>query len=437
MKKIIILVFTMLAGYHLNSQNLLDIYKSGEVHLIPDQTYAAGNDWENLFAGYYDELMGRQVGNQKRIVVATDGSVFMSHKNHHQIWKFDPNGSLAGKFGEYGGKPHQFPMLPSVQSIVEGKYFLTSDVNSRLKLFDLDGNYQKSLSLDYMTNSIQSLGNNKLLVCGSVLWKEGWREIVSIIDINTQEEKIIHSYFRDRGNVQTRTITAGNDTVRFFTITYDDDLVYMPSYQYFTKHKTVLLENGNFVLANGKTGNVNVYNTDGKPINEFMLDIIPLEITGEDVSENYQKALESNRETIKRINENEHWSDEIKQEYRKVYDDDAEVWLGKIKDLSNYYPNLPYYSNVIIDNEGNMLVFEYTRKDEDVDNRFAVIAFNNRGEKLAQTSFICTEYELKISDATLKYHNGYIYAVCEEKGTDGIPLRLVRFKLQNTPGQDN
>jgi hypothetical protein len=203
-KAIIVLLISGLFTGFTSAQNLLDIYKNGPVKLTAEKTYGAKNNWESLFNLYYDTLgtYDQPRGNDKKIVVAPDGSVFMSHKNRHEIWKFGSDGSLVKKFGSKGGKANQFPMLPSVQPIVDGKYVFTNDVHSRLKFFDLDGNYFKSITLKYMAGDFHSIGNGEIIFEGSILLKseryippgsiDGWKHKIVILNIYTGEEKTIY-----------------------------------------------------------------------------------------------------------------------------------------------------------------------------------------------------------------------------------------------------
>ena len=195
----------------------------------------------------------------------------MSHKNYHEIWKFNSQGKLSNRFGKYGGQPDQFPMLPRIQPIIGDKYYLTSDVHARLKFFELDGDYVKTIKLDYMTNRIQPINDDKLLVGGSVLWKKGWREIISIVDIETGEEDIIFSQFRDRGNF-TLIEFEHNEDVPTSVVAYpNDDIIYIPFSNYFLHPKVVFSPQGDIIIANGKTGAVAVYNSSGSLVNEFKL----------------------------------------------------------------------------------------------------------------------------------------------------------------------
>ena len=187
------------------AQKLLEIYKNGPVKLIPEKNYGVNNKWESLFDLYYDTLniMDGLQEQYKKIIVAPDGSVFMSHKNRHEIWKFGYDGNFIKSFGSKGGKENQFPMLPTIQPVVDGKYIFTSDVNGRLKFFDLNGNYIKSINLTYIPMGFQPTNEGEILLKGFVIWKTKVRYMVVNLNINTGKEVVVYDYFTERGNMIT------------------------------------------------------------------------------------------------------------------------------------------------------------------------------------------------------------------------------------------
>ena len=99
--------------------------------------------------------------------------------------------------------------------------------------------------------------------------------------------------------------------------------------------------------------------------------------------------------------------------------------------MKNYYLYFPYFSNIIPDDEGNLLVFEFTSAEQKESNIFNVIAYNTNGQKLARTSFICDDYDLSFSESTFVISKGYVYAVAKLKNTTGMPLRLVKLRITN------
>jgi hypothetical protein len=454
MKRIVLLFLILVIPAGIGSaQKLLDIYKNGPVKLVADKTYGAKNNWESLFNLYYDTISTYDLprGNDKKIVVASDGSVFMSHKNRHEIWKFGPDGNFIKSFGSKGGKPYQFPMLPTIQPVVDGKYIFTCDVNARLRFFDLGGNYFKSITLDYMTGGFQPLGNGIVLLEGNVMWKAEepgtkwiaykWRHIIVKLNIYTGEEKIIYDTF-EPGDMKYLN-TTNKDSSKMEMIPPPDGKIYLPNYMVFKRPAFTLLKSGQFMQFDRRNGDVRVMNSDGKEISRFKLDITPLAITEKDALLHYEEARNMLNKTIERAKAMPE-PPETKVEGNKVtkysgYPDkngmilraeDALTKIDRYKKPENY-SQLPYFSNIIIDDEGNLLVFEFTSKEEKNSNIFNVIAYDNNGQKLARTSFICDDYDLSFSDSKFVISKGYVYAVARLKNTTGMPLRLVKFKITN------
>jgi hypothetical protein len=475
MKRIIsfLLVCAFTSGLT-NAQKMIEIYKNGPVRLIAEKNYGSGNDWDKLFNLYYDTLDHKYIdgsGNQyttiknggreeeKRIIIAPDGSVFMSHKNRHEIWKFGPDGTFLKKFGTKGGKAYQFPMLPSVQPVVDGKYIFTDDVNARLKFFDLEGNYFKSITLKYMTDDFQPIGNGDILLTGSVMWKAPepgtryiayrWRRIVVKLNLYTGEEKIIHSILEEPDSKYLNT--TNRDSMQIIQIAPPGGKIYMPNYRIFSKPEILLLGDGRFIVLNRSNGEVKLYDKTGKESSSFRLDITPRTLTEKDALDNYEsvkqrllqniKNAEAMPDPEKRISKGEQGtkpgtvlmtsSFPDKKAIIKRAQDALLSKIDELKDINKYYPNLPYFSNLIHDDEGTMLLFEFTDKDQKEDNIFNVIAYDSNGKKLARTSFICDDYDLSFSEDTFVISKGYVYAVAKLKNDTGMPLRLVKFKMTN------
>jgi hypothetical protein len=429
MKKLI-LIF-MISGLFADistAQKLLEIYKKGPVKLIPEKNYGVNNNWESLFDLYYDTLniMDGLQEQYKKIIVAPDGSVFMSHKNRHEIWKFGYDGNFVKKFGNKGGKENQFPMLPSIQPVVDGKYIFTSDVNGRLKFFDLNGNYIKSINLTYIPMGFQPINDGEILLKGFVIWKTKVRYMVVNLNMNTGKEVVVYDYFTERGNMLTLenidSLTTSLKSKRNFKLPNENTSVIWAG--------ITLLPNGKFIKTDRNSGEIIVFQNDGKVLLKTKMDVEPIKITEEDVRENYEKMRQNQQETIDRIKKSNFTSEEQRKKAISINQkllESSEMY----KDISNYYPYLPYFSNIILDDEGNFLVFEFTGKDDSVSNIFNVIAYDNTGKKLARTSFICDDYDISFSESTFVISKGYVYAVAKLKKYKGMPLRLVKFKITN------
>ncbi|MCU0456387.1 MAG: hypothetical protein MUE74_08800 [Bacteroidales bacterium] len=457
MKRIILLsVIAWLTLSFVSAQKLLDIYKSGPVRLVADKTYGAKNDWGSLFNLYYDTLR-RDVGREteKKIILAPDGSLFMSHRNRHEIWKFGPDGNFIKAIGSKGGKQTQFPMMPNVNGIVDGKYFFTNDVNGRMRFFDLNGNFFKAITLDYMTQGFQPLDNGMILIEGNVMWKNEepgtrntvyrWRHIIVRLNIYSGEEKIIYEVF-EQGDMRVIN-AASKDSMRMEVIPPPDGKIYLPNYMIFRRPVFVLLKSGQFFQFDRRYGEVKYMNSAGKEISRFKLDITPVEVTEKDALEHYESvkvsvsksiAIARSRRDSTIISRGERGttpgtvimafpnSDNSIKSGEKILSN-----IERLKDINSYFPHLPYFSNIIVDDEGNLLVFEFTSAEEKQSNIFKVIAYDENGRQLARTSFICDDYDLSFSESRFVISKGYVYAIAKLKNSSGMPLRLVRFRMTN------
>jgi len=420
MKKVaIILAFLGLYGQSVVAQDMESIYKSGPVDLIPVEVYGSKNNWNELFNLYYqtEGLSVNQREENKKIIVAPDGSVFMSHKNRYEIWKFGPDGNFIKSFGSKGGKYSQFQSLPSIQPVVAGKYIFTSDVNGRLKFFDLEGNYVKSINLDYMPQSFQIMGDGRIRLSATAIWSDSFRNFVADIDFESAEEKILYDFFIDNSpRIDENNIDSLLDSQK-----QHFQLMEVPD-----GDEVVLLPNGGFVRANRISGKLTSLDSYGSSIFSTDLDIQRVKITEADVLENYNKIksqLVEEKEAIL-ISKNSDQTQRIVVTLNKMIES-----IEAYKDIQNYEPYLPYYSNIIVDGEGNMLVFEFTERGDGYDNIFNVIAYDSNGATVARTSFRSEEYELNISANTFVITGGYVYAVAKLKNYAGMPLRLVKFRM--------
>lgn len=237
--------------------------------------------------------------------------------------------------------------------------------------------------------------------------------------------------------------TANKDSSKMMMIPPPDGKIYLPNYMIFTIPVFAFTKSGQSMQFDRRNGAVRIINPEGKDINKFTLDITPLVITEKDALDHYEEIKNMLNKTIERAKAMPD-PPETKVEGNMVtkysgYPDKkgmilrANEGLTKIdgfKKPENYF-HLPYFSNIIVDDEGNLLVFEFTSKEEKNSNIFNVIAYDSNGQKLAHTSFLCDDYDLSFSGSTFVISKGYVYAVAKLKNATGMPLRLVRFKITN------
>ena len=411
------------------SQQLSTIYKSGEIKLVPDASYAKNVNWDKQFSDFDQTAWGKTVGLYKQIVVAPDGSVFMSHHTRHSISKFDKNGNFVKEFGKKGSKsPADFIYMPSVQGILDGKYLYTTAVDGRMHFFDLNGNWVKTIRLKYMPLGSMPMKGGKIAILGHVPSGNGAKHIISLLNYSDEKEKIISSTFEPYTSSDKNSIKITpyfykdkNGKEQHIGQWFSCSLPFSHSSYYRVRFATNSA--GNLVAAYPSIGEIAVFDNTGKKLRQFKADQKPEVITREDREDYYQNAAKD----MKRLEENVAKMTKDK-EYWDSYVAQYKQQLEKFRDPANYPANLPYFSEMMVDSENNILLFRFTR--EEGSNKFDVYTYNSTGSKIATTSFITDKYDLKINPAVFRFHNGSIYSILKVKNAVGNPLRLVKFDLK-------
>jgi hypothetical protein len=416
MKTSLILSLTLICFLSFTyGQNLSQFYKNETVKLEEVPGFAEGVDWNDLFSDYPSIYLEREFRKTPSFVVAPDGSIFMSHKTHYDIWKFDKDGRLIKRFGSKGTGKGQFVMRAKARGVLGGKYLYTTDAQGRMLFFDLEGNYVKSHTLDYMPLHTVALNDMKIAIFGHVPWKNHTvRYIVSIKDFESGQEKIIWDEIYDP-LMNLIELPDGKQMFAVMNVSRSET----------TRFGIAANSDGNLIVVSNKDGTVTEYSTDGIKIRTFPLNIDPVEITDADIERIYQTQINNFARFQEKLSEGRKLTDEELELIRAKYKEHFESLKEKIKAGDH----LPLYSTIVMDSDGNVLVFEFTEEKDT--NKFNVYSYKMDGTLIGVSSFESKEYDLTFTHDTFVFHEGYVYAMAVRKNADGVPLRLVKFKLAN------
>jgi len=423
MKRFYWLIGMLLLLGSVESQNLLDLYKKGKVKLVPDTEYSVGNDWNKVFATYNDTLYGKWMGNRKSLKLLPDGSVVVNHAYRNYYTKFSPAGKFVKEFKVIGQSGQPFKKTQAIEGIVNNNTFFTGlDNMGNMLCFDFDGQYKKTLKLDYMTRQQIPLPNGKIAVVGWVIRAEQFRDFVAIVDYETNEQKVIWEHYTDR--------CKESEHCKLFSYSYAFkkggmmSLSTMPFTRSTGLSSPPVIEcvNNQIVLAMPNSGEIKVYNLDGQLINKYTINWTKNYLTVAEQKEIQRKAIEKykDEEVIK-----SYWGakeDEMKEAFASM----VKQMEADLEKISDPLPK-PTFSTIIKDTDGNLLFFEFPEVENE--NRFNVWIYQKDGSFVCQSSFTCDDYNLQINPSKLVFHNGYLYGLQNKKEAEGIPLRLVRFKL--------
>lgn len=421
MKKLIFTIFFTVTALSVSAQKLMDVYKKGTVKLVPDTEYGQGNNWDNVFKTYYDTIYNTPMGNRKSLIIMPDGSVIVNHRYRNYYSKFSPSGKFEKEFGIKNSKGEEYKKINAIEGIINNNTFFSDlDNMGNMICFDFNGNFKKTLKLDYMTRQMIPLPNNKIAVVGWVLWSNKIREFVAIVDYETNEEKVIWEYFTDRPEITNER--------KLFNYTYKfkkggmigcTTMPFSKSTGMSSPPNIECVEN-KLIVAIPPSGEILVYDLAGKLISKYKIEWAKNYISVDEQKEIQQKAIEKYKNSILESL----WgpTDEIKIA-RESMIKEMEIDLTKI---SEPIP-MPTFSTIIKDSDGNLLFFEYPKEENA--NKFNVWVYENGGKFVCQSSFVCDDYNLEINPSKMVFSNGYIYGLQLIKNTTGIPLRLVRFKV--------
>jgi hypothetical protein len=267
------------------------------------------------------------------------------------------------------------------------------------------------------------LPNNNLALVGWVLWSDRVREFVAIVNYETNEEKIIWDHFDPR--------TFGSGTHRFhYTYEFNEGGIISCSTMPFTKalglsHPPQIASVGNHLIVTiPTTGEIRTYDLNGRFISTQKIDWSNGNISVHEQREIQQKAIAQYRSIQNPAFAS--WASEQENiAARDYFIREMERDLNNIKDPIP----MPYFANMIKDSDGNLLFFEFPK--EEGANVFNVWVYRNKGEFIAKSSFFTEGYDLEIKPSKMVFHNGYLYALVTKKDAQGIPLRLVRFKIES------
>jgi len=402
----------------LKAQKLIDIYKSGTVKLIPDQSYAQENNWDEIFK-IHDN---KPAGKNESLKLMPDGSVVVNHDHRNFYSKFLLNGKFQKTFNIVNSKGAKLKKTRPIGGVINNEIFYTeADVSGNIHCFGFDGKYKKKLKVNYHAKQIISLPNGNLVLIGWTQWNNKFREFVAIINYDTNKEKIIWDYFTKRINEPKSTMFnyvykfEKGGIISFPTMPFVNSVGLAAPPQ-------IAYDESNIIVTIPTTGEILIYDLDGTLKSKTKVGWPNQSISVEEQRTIQQNAIDKYKKVDFQVAS---WVS--KEENKKAQNQlvkEMEADLAKItKPITK-----PYYVTILKDSDNNLLFFEYPKEKNA--NKFNVWVYKNGGEFVCKSSFVCNDYHLEINPSKMVFHKGYIYALQKLKSAKENPLRLVRFKLE-------
>ena len=424
MKRIASALVISLLAMSMYGQKLLDIYKKGPVRLVPDTEYGKGNDWNTVFKTYYDTIYATPMGERKSLVIMPDGSVVVNHRYRNYYSRFSPSGKFEKEFHVTSQKGVPYKEVTEIEGVINNTFFTLPDNTGNMLCFDFNGRYARTLKLDYMVSQMVPLPGDKIAVVGWVIKKTSFCDFVSIVNYPDNSQKIIWQNNIDKSE------TDKNSSLFHYTYTFKNgksisfsSMPYLNSAGLSSPPKIECVSDKLIVSVPG-TGELLTYTVTGELITKSKVSWVPGTISVDEQKEIQQTAIARYKHKNIQVNTGFGSPDELKNADNQILQQ-MQSDLGRI---TQPIP-LPAFSTIIRDSDGNLLYFEYPKKENA--NKFNVWICEQNGRFVCQSSFICEDYELNINPSKMVFRDGLIYGLQILKKTSGVPLRLVRFKVSN------
>lgn len=378
--------------------DLIEFYEKGTIKLVPVSDFGISSNWETLF---FD--------TNKDLTVAPDGSIFVSNNRQHNIFKFSKSGEYAGKFGRKGQGPGD-TYQPGDLSILDGKYLVVGERATlrRISVFDLSGKFVRIIKTNRSVFSPIALRDNRIAY---LTYKyPGMKEKSSLKGITKQTKIFI------------KDIDTGEEKVI--------DSIDIPDKSWIRLEKSsgvIRLDNyiGNVMISKTKDGNllvgasnspvIKIYSPIGKLLHEFRLNMTPIPVTGD-----YIRKFKANKIDYLSAAQGQNGSSDRRM---------AKV-LGKYPFENLFGDHLPFYSKILVDTQGNILVFKSTDCIGDCHQVFQV--YSPEGKYICETRIDEGEFDFEISHLinNIIFTDKGIFGLFQLKNSEDISLRLVKVNLE-------
>ena len=366
-------------------------FTSKTIKLIPEKSYLATADWKTIFYDESEQDVPTKVGLNKQVRIARDGSVFISDRSKFSITKFDNSGRIVKTFGKQGWNNGEFANNQDLDCIYNDELLVVSDNQGRINFFDLDGNFVKLITIDFMPNRIFALKSGKLIVYGFTPWKGHSKHLLAELDYETG------TY------VQFFETLVPYDKVMRISIPTDNGVIGVGAPYTAASTKIKINPNDQIIYAKNSEDKVTILTkNNGKwETSEFKIGIEPIPIDESEQEEYYQKFKQ--------------------QLIDKGHDP---KYAEQIKEPGFYPEHLPYYYNLIVDDASNCLFFVYSNENKD----HVFQAYSIDGKFLGESEFKIDGYDLMSKLGHFTFKDGYVYTLALKHNED-VPLRILKCKV--------
>ena len=322
-------------GASKSEKSLAEIYKSGKVRFIPVLTI----DDTSMPEDIYFELVSD-------IKCDNAGHVYVCDVQANNIMKFDSFGRYLKTIGRQGQGPGEFNM-PSKIAVTNDRLIVWDMRNRRLCAFTLDGEFIKSVSLSMGNGMPQKM---KALPNGDIVIE---LEKINITDLNKPQDCLLEIYSFDLG--RKKTVYTQQVLRNKFKILEGGGRNYVQPFSPLVSWD--ITPGGEIVIGFPKAYEIEIYDRIKGKISSFTHSYEPVRVTDKDKEMYFAGG--------------------------RMYSGEGVMKKDPADDSAKYreWPKFkPAFMKILVDPEGNILVWPYLEKREEEWRVFH--AFNPAGNFL-------------------------------------------------------
>jgi len=367
---------------------LLDVYKAGPIRLDADPEFGKDTKWNLLFFNLFCNL-----------AAASDGCLFIADSRENKVFKFDKQGNFIKTFGQKGQGPGDLT-APMRLSSLDGKYLVVGEyaLANRISLFDLDGKFNRILTTRRSVYRPVALRDGKVAYLSFAFRGDG-----------ASEKKIESVVIRSIDGPNETTVAERTFGTGMIMVGPQSSMSFGPE----TTGSIFLAatKEGNLVAGSSLETHLEVYSPDGVKLSTIDLGLEPVPVT---------------KEIIKQYKD--HQIGELKRDSRYAQGPMRES-LKKMEDASFdhlFADRLPLYREVLVDAEGNILVF---RKTECLgDCPVLVRVYSPEGRFVCETEIQEGRFGLTVDprQKNMVFGRDGLIAMVEVKDAEDFELRVIR-----------
>jgi len=390
MRKALSFIFSLIICSNLAIPDLIEVYKKGIIKLTADPNFGKGTEWESLFYDTY-----------KSMTIIEDGTIFVSNSRNHNIFKFNSSGELAGTYGKQGLGPGDLSS-PGHLSILDGRYLVIDEYSllRRISVFDFFGKCIRVLKTDHSASFSTALKDNKIAYIytdTSAMLKSGkLKHSVYIKDIASGGEYPVISCELPEKNF----VMIDGMMVSIGSISPKGNLIL---------NRTL---DGNLVVGISNNPDIRIYSPEGKLLRSFQLKLKPIPVTDDYIKKSKDLFLSELKTGGTKYNS------ELVKKFEKL----------SFKEYSQ--PFFPLYNEILVDAEGNFLIFKSSECLENCNEVFQV--YSPGGEYICETTIDKGDFDFTIGGTfqNIVFSKDAIYGLFQLKNSEDVSLRLVRVVLK-------